>query len=154
MINNTVAGCERWGYKLDGEPCTGASRWHGNEVHGAWHGIHIPYQDGVAGCSKLSNFLIWENLDYGIFAWQKSSLEVTGLISVDNPVAVFPNVWGPDILSHQTENKFFNFKDSVIVGTSPGYVCSEGSIIPEARKPYLGKVGPKLAPGGMDNFFR
>lgn len=148
MINNTVAGCERAGYFLDGEPCTeGASRWKGNEVHGAWHGLHIPYSGGVAGCSRLNDFLVWENLDYGIFAWPVCSIIISKLRAVDNRVNVFPNVHGPHILTHKTENKFFILRDSLLVGTSPGYDCSD-DFMPEARKPYIGQTGPRLAPGG------
>ncbi|KAK3740701.1 hypothetical protein QZH41_019065 [Actinostola sp. cb2023] len=149
MFNNTVAGSDRFGFKLDGESCTdGQSRWHGNEVHGAWHGIHLPYKEGLSDCSKISDFLTWENVDYGIFIYPKSSVIVSGIKSIDNPNGVLPNIWGPAAKTHKTANKYFILRDSLIVGTSPGYNCDDGDIIPEARRPYAKQFGPKMAPGG------
>lgn len=149
LINNTVAGSERFGYKLDGEKCTdyplGIST--GNEVHGAWHGVHLHYVEGLPGCAMLYGFLIWKNYDYGIFTYCESSVVVDHVIAVDNTVGMFPNVWGPPAKSHRTADKYFILRHSLIVGTSPNYDCAEDSIIPYARQPY-GGIGAKTAPGG------
>lgn len=156
MINNTVAGSERFGYKLDGEKCTDDSSGIsvGNQVHGAWHGIHLHYEEGLPECSMLSGYTIWRNYDYGIFTFAESSVIVDNLVAVDNTVGVFPNVWGPPSKSHRTANKFFILRNSLIVGTSPNYDCADDSIVPNARVPYPGP-GPIKAPGGnyVKNFY-
>lgn len=148
LINNTVAGSERFGFKLDGETCTdfgGIST--GNEVHGCWHGVHLHYVECLPVCSMLSGFLIWKSYDYGIFTYCSSSIIVDHVIAVDNTVGMFPNVWGPPALSHRTADKYFVLRHSLIVGTSPDYDCAEDGIIPFARRPY-GGIGAKKAPGG------
>lgn len=149
LINNTVAGSERFGYKLDGEKCTDYSPGTstGNEVHGAWHGVHLHYEEGLPFCAMLSGFLIWKNYDYGIFTYCQPSVIVDHVIAVDNTVGMFPNVWGPPALSHLTADKYFILRHSLIVGTSPNHDCGEDSIIPYARQPY-GGIGAKKAPGG------
>lgn len=149
MINNTVAGSERFGFKLDGEKCTDNSPGIsvGNEVHGAWHGIHLHYVEGLPGCSLLYGYKIWRNYDYGIFTFSQSSVIVDNVIAVDNTVSMFPNTWGPPSLSHKTADKYFILRNSLIVGRSPNYDCADDSIIPYARQPY-GGIGAKKAPGG------
>ena len=149
LINNTVAGSERFGYKLDGEKCTDTHLGNstGNEVHGAWHGIHLHYVECLPGCSRVSGFLIWKAYDYGFFSYCDSSIIVDHVIAVDNTVGLFPNVWGPHALSHRAADKYFILRHSLIVGTSPNYDCAEDSIIPYARQPY-GGIGAKKAPGG------
>jgi hypothetical protein len=149
MCNNTVAGSERVGFMLDGEPCTNTRiGWYGNEVHGAWHGIHLAYLEGLHECSKIANFLTWGNIDYGVFMFPKISIILSNVMAIDNPNGLLPNIWGPHALSHRTADKFFVLRDSLIVGTSPGYDCSDTSIMPYARRPYDGDFAVKMAPGG------
>ena len=150
MCNNTVAGSERIGYLLDGEACTASQNgWYGNEVHGAWHGIHLAYFEGISQCSKIANFLIWGNLDYGIFTHPMSSIVLSNIMLIDNPTSLLPHIWRPHALTHETADKSLTLTDSLIVGTSPGYDCSDSSIIPYARRPYP-EIGDKvkMAPGG------
>lgn len=152
LINNTVAGSERFGFKIDGVPCIPYyspenSTSAGNVVHGAWYGVQLHYFEGISGCSMISGYLTWGNLDYGIFIYPKPSVIVDSVIVVDNTVGIFPNIWSPKALSHVTENKFFTLRHSLIVGTSPSYDCADDSIVPYARIPFQG-LGAKKAPGG------
>lgn len=41
MTNNAVAGSERSGYAVAGQPCDSDSLWSGNVAHGALIGTHI-----------------------------------------------------------------------------------------------------------------
>lgn len=149
LINNTVAGSERFGFMVDGEKCTdNPGRSFGNQVHGAWHGIHLPYTGGLPVCSMLYGYLTWNNLDYGMFIYPQSSVIVVNSIVVDNTVGVFPNVWGPHALSHKTADKYVIVRNSLIVGTSPNYDCAVDNIVPYARRPFTGDVGARKAPGG------
>lgn len=151
MCNNTVAGSERIGFLLDGEPCTSSDNgWHGNEVHGAWHGIHLGYFEGLPECSKIANFLIWDNLDYGIFTHPMSSIVLSNIMLIDNQQSLLPHIWRPHALTHEAADKYLILKDSLIVGTSPGYDCSDNSITPYARIPYPSfTTNVKRAPGGI-----
>ena len=149
LINNTVAGSERFGFKISGEKCSdGPGISVGNEVHGAWHGMHLPYEIEIEGCSMLSGYMTWRNFDYGIFLYGEPSVIIDNVISVENTVGMFPNVWGPHALSHPTADKYVIVRNTLIVGTSPGYDCAHDSIVPYARQPY-GGIGAKKAPGGM-----
>ena len=152
LINNTVAGSERFGFRIDGVECTSHyypenSPSSGNVVHGAWHGIHLHYKQGIPGCSMISGYLTWRNLDYGAFIYPKVSVIVDSVVAVDNTVGLFPNIWGPSALTHATANKFFTLRNSLIVGTSSNYDCAD-DIIPYAREPYKQEIGAKKAPGG------
>ncbi|XP_048575327.1 fibrocystin-L-like isoform X2 [Nematostella vectensis] len=152
LINNTVAGSERLGFRTDGEPCTreespDVQDWYGNVVHGAWHGIHIGYEEGCDDCSKLSGFCTWGHFDYGIFTYGRSSIKVLNTMVIDNDHGILHNTWGPPAVSHNFADKFYELIDSTLVGTSPGYKCSDNSIVPEGRKPYT-KFGAKKPKSG------
>ena len=154
LINNTIAGSERFGYKIDGVKCAPFyspedSSSSGNIVHGAWHGIHLHYKEGFRECSMIAGYLTWKNLDYGVFIYPQSSVIVDHVIAVDNTVGLLPNVWGPHALTHKTANKYFILRNSLIVGTSPNYDCAD-DFVPYAKQPY-GSVGAKKAPGGMSS---
>lgn len=153
LINNTVAGSERFGFKIDGVKCLTQneprnSATEGNEVHGAWHGIHLAYREGISDCTMIRGFKVWKNLDYGVYSYPRFSVIVDNLIAVDNTVGVLPYVWSPKAILHQTANKFFILRNSLIVGTSPNYDCADDDIVPYARDPYKGQYGAKKAPGG------
>ena len=68
LINNTVAGSERAGYKIRGETCreNNPRKWSGNTAHSALHGIFI-FKEGLAGCLKIADFVLYRNYDFGIY---------------------------------------------------------------------------------------
>ncbi|XP_071828580.1 fibrocystin-L-like isoform X3 [Apostichopus japonicus] len=136
LINNTVAGSERVGYKIKGELCDDSgTAWYGNEAHSTLHGVHI-FGANQPGCSKVSNFFLWNSFDYAIYAQISSSLLVTGSKLVDNSAGVLALVKGPAALSHKTSEKFVEVRDSLMVGTSPSYDCQAAT--PEAA-PFTSK---------------
>ena len=148
LIRNSVAGSERFGFKIDGEKCIDddvTCQSVGNVVHGAWHGIHLHYVEGISPCTLICDFLTYGNLDYGIFTYAKFSVEIRDVISVDNTVGIFPNVWGPHALSHVAADKFVTVKNTLIMGTSPSYNCSRD--MPYAKRLFAG-TGARPAPGG------
>ncbi|KAJ8026136.1 Fibrocystin-L [Holothuria leucospilota] len=130
LINNTVAGSERVGYKVRGEPCSersdSSAKWYGNVAHSTLHGIHLK-DDSKHGCSMVSNFFIWNSFDYGVYAQIPSSLSVADSVLVDNKVGIFALIVGPPAIQHKTSDKFVEVKDSVLVGTSPSYDCHADS---------------------------
>ena len=155
LINNTVAGSERFGFRIDGVKCTPRysqpENSAGNEVHGAWHGIHVSYEDGISDCSMIYGYLTWRNLDYGLFSYPRHSVVVDNLIAVDNTVGVIPYVWGPAAVSHRTANKYFILRNSLVVGTSPNYDCADDGIVTYAKAPY-GSYGAKKTKEGNYSF--
>ncbi|KAJ8026005.1 Fibrocystin-L [Holothuria leucospilota] len=148
LINNTVAGSERVGFKVKGELCSGPSdpgaKWYGNVAHSTLHGVHLK-ETSQPGCSMVSEFFIWNSFDYGVYAQISSSLLVADSVLVDNKGGVFALIVGPHALSHQPSDKFVEVQDSILVGTSPSYDCN--AVSPEAA-PFTGKHRNALAPGG------
>ena len=67
LINNTVAGSEKFGYSIKGEVCDGEGTWYGNTVHSTWMGVSMLYTH-QPGCTKVANFEIYKCRNYGIYA--------------------------------------------------------------------------------------
>lgn len=89
LVNNAASGSERVGFKTRGKSCYGKNlneRWEGNIAHTTLHGIHIGYNDGLPGCLKIPNFLLWKNYDYGVFASPSSRIVVENTVMADNTI--------------------------------------------------------------------
>ncbi|XP_071944841.1 fibrocystin-L-like [Antedon mediterranea] len=125
LQNNTVAGSERVLYHISGEICDVESQWNNNEGHTSLHGIHLMNEDGQRGCTKIANFFIWKNWDYGVYFQLSSSVVMTGFILADNNIGVMPFVFGPSSLSHKAVDKYVRMESSFIIGTSPFFDCDE-----------------------------
>ena len=87
--NNAAAGSERIGFHIRGESCyqdNSEERWDANTAHTSLHGIHIGYHDGLPGCLKIANFVIWKNWDFGIFGFPSSRVIVQDTIVADSNI--------------------------------------------------------------------
>lgn len=87
MRQNAAAGSERVGFDIRGENCyqeNPEGRWSANTAHTTLHGVHIGYHDGLPGCLKISNFVIWKNWDYGVFGFPKSRVIVQDTVVADS----------------------------------------------------------------------
>ncbi|XP_032616164.1 fibrocystin-L [Hylobates moloch] len=128
LQNNVVAGFGRAGYRLDGEPCPGqfnpVEKWFDNEAHGGLYGIYMN-QDGLPGCSLIQGFTIWTCWDYGIYFQTTESVHIYNVTLVDNGMAIFPMIYLPAAVSHKISSKSVQIKSSLIVGSSPGFNCSD-----------------------------
>ncbi|XP_066276424.1 fibrocystin-L-like [Branchiostoma lanceolatum] len=128
LKDNVIAGAERIGLHLDGEPCPGADNpvdsWSGNVIHSALHGTHV-YEDGLPECSMISNFLIYKCYSYGLYFQSVSSAVLNNVTSVDNGIGSFTSIIGPPSLSHQGKNKFVQIQDSFFVGRSSAFNCED-----------------------------
>ncbi|XP_072025340.1 fibrocystin-L-like [Amphiura filiformis] len=129
LIDNSVAGSERIGFKIKGEQCLLGgdvpdpdTAWRGNVAHGALHGIHI-YPESQPVCSLISNFVLYRNYDYGIYIQVDSSVVISDTVLVDNHVGMLSLIHGPKALSHLTSDKSLQVKNSLIVGFSPDFEC-------------------------------
>lgn len=62
VINNTVAGSERVGFKIKGLSCDDPSdrdvNWYGNTVHSTLHGVHL-FAGARSGCLLVSTETLW-----------------------------------------------------------------------------------------------
>ncbi|KAG8441696.1 hypothetical protein GDO86_010760 [Hymenochirus boettgeri] len=128
LQNNVVAGFERVGYRINGEPCTGESNpsveWLNNEAYGGLYGVYMN-QDGLPGCSLIRRFKLWKCFDYGIYVQSTESLRITESVFVDNGMGIFTIVYTPAATSHQTSDKTATISNSLFVGSSPDFNCND-----------------------------
>ncbi|XP_036904303.1 fibrocystin-L isoform X2 [Sturnira hondurensis] len=128
LQNNVVAGFGRTGYRIDGEPCSSQSdpleKWFDNEAHGGLYGIYMN-QDGLPECSLIQGFSVWMCWDYGIYFQTTESVYISNVTLVDNGMAIFSMIYTPAAISHQISSKSVQIKNSLIVGSSPGFNCSD-----------------------------
>ncbi|XP_040210575.1 fibrocystin-L-like [Rana temporaria] len=128
LQNNTVAGFERAAYQINGEPCSGFSNpspaWYNNEAYGGLYGIYMN-ADGLPVCSRVRGFLIWKCWDYGIYTQTVSSLQISDVILADNGMGILSIVYTPPSVSHVISNKTVQITNSLLVGSSPNFDCTD-----------------------------
>nr|XP_032810523.1 fibrocystin-L isoform X1 [Petromyzon marinus] len=128
LQGNVVAGFERLGFRIDGEPCPGVSSavaaWSDNEVHGGLFGVYMN-KDGYPGCSHIQGFLIWSCWDYGIYFQVTESVRVSNVSLVDNGMGLMSIIYSPLATSHKYSQKTVLVQNSLVVGTSPSFSCSD-----------------------------
>ncbi|KAM7317037.1 hypothetical protein ACRRTK_023339 [Alexandromys fortis] len=132
LQNNVVAGFGRAGYRIDGEPCSSQANpmenWFDNEAHGGLYGIYMN-EDGLPGCSLIQGFTVWSCWDYGIYfqlvLQTTESVHIYNVTLVNNGMAVFPMIYMPPSVSHKISSKTVKIKNSLIVGSSPEFNCSD-----------------------------
>ncbi|XP_072177767.1 fibrocystin-L-like [Diadema setosum] len=125
MSDNAVAGAERAGFRMQGEPCGSTSKWKNNVAHSALEGIML-FLESQPTCSMVANFLVYRCFHYGIYTQISSpQLTVTNVTLVDNKNGIVPLAYLPPALSHVMRNKEFRITSSVLVGTSDSFDCDE-----------------------------
>ncbi|XP_031760464.1 fibrocystin-L [Xenopus tropicalis] len=128
LQNNVVAGFERVGYHINGEPCTDGNdtrvQWLNNEAHGGLYGVYMN-KDGLLKCSLIRRFTVWRCWDYGFYFQVPVSLKITESVLVDNGMGIFTIVYGPAATSHELSNKTVDISKSLLVGSSPSFNCSD-----------------------------
>ncbi|XP_043994771.1 fibrocystin-L-like isoform X2 [Gambusia affinis] len=128
LQNNIVAGYERVAYRIDGEPCPGFQNpneaWVQNEAHGGPYGVYLN-KDGLAGCSFIRGFFVWKAFDFAIYFQVIMDVVVSNVTLVDNGMGIMPLVFAPPSLSHAYADKSVLVQNSLIVGSSPAFNCSD-----------------------------
>ncbi|XP_036421459.1 fibrocystin-L-like [Colossoma macropomum] len=128
LQGNIVAGYERIGFRIDGEPCPGyfsaVDQWKQNEVHGGLYGVYMN-GDGLPGCSQIQDFTVWRSYDFGIYFQVSMSMIVSNVTLVDNGMGIMSLIYGPPSLSHVYSNKTVLVQNALIVGSSPNFNCSD-----------------------------
>ncbi|KAF4073782.1 hypothetical protein AMELA_G00247290 [Ameiurus melas] len=123
LQGNIVAGYERVGFRINGEPCS-VAQWQQNEAHGGLFGVYMN-KDGLAGCSQIQGFAIWKSFDYGIYFQVYMSVIVSNVTLVDNGMGIMPLIYEPPSVSHEYSNKTVLIQNSLIVGSSPNFNCTD-----------------------------
>ncbi|XP_078542272.1 fibrocystin-L-like [Lissotriton helveticus] len=128
LQDNIVAGFERVAYHIDGEPCSGANnsveQWSNNEAHGGLYGVYME-EDGLPGCSLIQGFTLWRCWDYGIYFQTTERVQINNVSLVDNGMGIFSIIYTPSATTHSRSNKIVAIKNSLLVGSSPNFNCSD-----------------------------
>ncbi|XP_028646735.2 PKHD1 like 1, tandem duplicate 1 [Erpetoichthys calabaricus] len=128
LQDNIVSGFERVGYRINGEPCPGqfnpVEAWHNNEAHGGLYGVYMN-KDGLPNCSFVQGFIAWKCWDYGIYFQTEMSVQVSNVTLVDNGMGIMPMNYHPPSVSHNYSDKTIEIKNSLFVGSSPNFNCSD-----------------------------
>ncbi|XP_073714529.1 fibrocystin-L [Misgurnus anguillicaudatus] len=125
LERNIVAGYERVGFRIDGEPCPesdSVAQWRENEAHGGLYGVYMN-KDGLAGCSQIQGFTVWKNFDFGIYVQVSMNVYISNVTLVDNGMGIMPIIYSPPSISHAYADKTVHVQESLIVGSSPDFNC-------------------------------
>ena len=126
LNDNIMAGCSQAGLYTLGYDCDMDYKMSGNEIHTSMHGVHIDsYGMSTPACTKVKDTFAWKNFDFALFTKTESSVEFDNIKAVDNGVGLLPYVVGPASDKHLYEDKYVTLENSLFVGTSDSYDCSE-----------------------------
>ena len=110
-----------------------------NKVHSSLHGIHF-HKGSNDYCWHAEHFLIWKNLDYGIFVWHREKdIVVSDCVLADNGVGLALNVYGPASVNHQMKDNVIVVRNSILIGQSDNFNCSLDQVIPYHANIYNGR---------------
>ncbi|NP_001305057.1 PKHD1 like 1, tandem duplicate 1 isoform X1 [Danio rerio] len=126
LQGNIVAGYERVGFRIDGEPCPGVSnpvaQWSQNEAHGGLFGLYMN-KDGLPGCSQIQGFTVWRSFDFGIYVQVSMSVLISNVSLIDNGMGIMSLIYEPPAVSHRYSDKTVRVQGALIVGSSPNFNC-------------------------------
>nr|XP_009292515.1 fibrocystin-L isoform X2 [Danio rerio] len=126
LKGNIVAGYERVGFRIDGEPCPGFSeseaQWSQNEAHGGLYGLYMN-RDGLPGCSQIQGFTVWRSFDFGIYVQVSMNVLISNVTLIDNGMGIMSLIYNPPSISHMYADKSVRVQGALIVGNSPNFNC-------------------------------
>ncbi|XP_051526679.1 fibrocystin-L-like [Myxocyprinus asiaticus] len=128
LQGNIVAGYERVGFRINGEPCSGSpnsmAQWSQNEAHGGLYGLYMN-KDGLAGCSQIQGFTVWRSFDFGIYVQVSMNVYISNVTLIDNGMGIMSLIYSPPSVSHASSDKNVRVQGALIVGSSPNFNCSD-----------------------------
>ena len=96
-------------------------------------------------CTRIAGFLVFKASAYGIYYQGFGELDATDNLLIDNQIGVFGMVIGPKALYHEAANKQCIVRNSIIVGHSKTFSCSEDvermSVSDESKKRRMNTFG-------------
>ncbi|MBN3294524.1 PKHL1 protein, partial [Polypterus senegalus] len=152
LQDNIVSGFERSGYRINGEPCPGtfnpAETWSNNEAHGGLYGVYLN-GDGLPDCTFIQGFTVWKCWDYGIYFQTYMNVQISNVTLVDNGMGIMPMSYTPPSVSHQYSNRTIQIENSLFVGSSPDFNCSDVLTTSNINIQYTsGQRSPRPLQGG------
>ncbi|KAL3886654.1 hypothetical protein ACJMK2_026634, partial [Sinanodonta woodiana] len=143
LIDNAVSA-ERMCYHVPGTECDSGNT--GNYINNIGHSCLIgaglfPGDADVHSCTRLANFTLWKNHDYGLYYNNYPSTKLTDNVVIENGVNIFSMVVGPSSLKHQYENKFAHVANTLIVGRTSSFDCSYNGLLSPSVEMNGGMVG-------------
>ncbi|KAL4228553.1 Fibrocystin-L [Mactra antiquata] len=124
LIGNVAAGSERVGFHVPFLDCEDNSgRYVDNYAFSSMIGVMVLPDDPLTQsvCTKVANFTVWKNQNFGIYYQNPASLVVDNCAMIDNTNGLFTIVMGPPSLDHLFANKYVNVQSSTFVGQSSGF---------------------------------
>ena len=132
--NNFIAGAERMGIYYKGDSCEGSqfssstmkNTIANNTIVGALVGVGIlpDFNFQHLRCIRMNGFIISKSTYFGLYYQGLQNLVVDTSIFIDNQVNVFSIVFDPSVLTHQDGGKTYTVRDSLLVGQSPSFNCT------------------------------
>ncbi|NP_001123871.1 PKHD1 like 1, tandem duplicate 2 isoform 1 precursor [Danio rerio] len=123
LKGNIVAGYERVGFRIDGEPCPESeAQWSQNEAHGGLYGLYMN-RDGLPGCSQIQGFTVWRSFDFGIYVQVSMNVLISNVTLIDNGMGIMSLIYNPPSISHMYADKSVRVQGALIVGNSPNFNC-------------------------------
>ncbi|KAL3885610.1 hypothetical protein ACJMK2_025660 [Sinanodonta woodiana] len=132
LVDNAVSASERMCYHVPGTECDSGNngKYVSNIGHSCLIGAGLFPSDADAhSCTRLANFTLWKNHDYGLYYNNYPNTKLTDNVVIENGVNIFSMVVGPSSLEHQYENKFAHVANSLIVGRTSSFSCSNNDLL-------------------------
>ncbi|XP_072425699.1 fibrocystin-L-like [Chiloscyllium punctatum] len=155
LQGNIVAGFEKAGYRINGEPCPKHSNpgeaWFNNEAHGGQYGIYMN-RDGFPTCSLIQGFTIWKCWEYGIYFQTKGSIQISNVTLMENKLSIFSMIYGSSASGPEILSKHILIRNALLVGVSPIFSCldlqPDDSILSHKKVDRNGIYWPTFASAG------
>ncbi|KAK3587659.1 hypothetical protein CHS0354_042443 [Potamilus streckersoni] len=131
LLDNAVSASERMCYHVPGTECDSgnAGKYINNIGHSCLIGTGLfPHDANVHSCTRLANFSLWKNHDYGLYYNNYPNTKLTDNMVIENGVNIFSMVVGPSSLEHQYDNKFAFVANTLIVGRTSSFSCSDNGL--------------------------
>ena len=151
FTHNHAAGGAMAGIHTSGEDCTKSdSIIRHNVAHSTLHCFHAGYSDTTCTeCSRHYNITAFACNHYGFFSYSPSEIQLIDSTFINNKVAIYISVIGPNALSHQVSTKTVSIERVKIISASKTFDCFQDEILPKIAKDLdvLHSVG-LLSPSG------
>ncbi|CAL1525942.1 unnamed protein product [Lymnaea stagnalis] len=125
LINNTVVGTERSGYRLKGQNCNtqDAHLWSGNIAIGGLIGVAAVPEDQLVNstCILYNGFTLWKNMDFGFYFNNNGSVIFKNNVLVENGVGIFPMLVGPSAVKHAYTDKYVEITGNIFIGKTAAF---------------------------------
>jgi len=151
FTHNHAAGGNKAGVHTDGEDCVDSSSViRHNVVHSTLHGFHMGYSGGSPTlCSRFDDITVYACNHYGFFTYSPAGIKIYDSVFINNKVAIFASVRGPNALSHVLSTKTVEIERTSIISASNTFKCEDDDINPAiARHPNSFSPGILSPTGG------